>query len=186
MDLKDGVGPVSKRRNEFHVVFFDPGGHTGWAHLTVHVRAFTKPENKVLPNILSWYTGEFSGPEHDQLRACTELINSARYGEMPYNSRIAVGSEDFTLTQMIGGEELLIPVRMNAVLAWECQRLYGTSLILQARQMRTGVTKDRLKLWNLWPVVGKDAFAAMQHALTYVRRIKQESIRHPWKLDVKQ
>ncbi len=174
---------MSKSKNEYHVVFFDPGGRTGWAHLTLHVRAFTKPENKVLPNILSWSTGEFSGDEHGQLKACTELINKARYGPMPFVSRIDVGSEDFELTQLIGGRDLLIPVRMNAVLAWECQRLYGTNLNLQARQLRTAVTKDRLKLWKLWPVKGKDAFAAMQHAVTWVRREKKKSIERPWKLD---
>lgn len=173
---------MAKQKNEYHIVWFDPGGRTGWAHLVVHQRAFTKPESKVLPNILEWSTGEFSGDEHSQIRECTELIYAAHYGEMPFRSRCDVGSEDFELTQLIGGKDLLIPVRMNAVLAWECARLHSIELILQKRQLRTGVTKERLKLWGMgW--TGKDSFAAMQHAVTWLRRVKTQANKRPWKLD---
>lgn len=173
---------MAAKKNEYHIVWFDPGGRTGWAHLTVHRRAFIKPENKVLANLLEWETGEFDGTEHVQIRAATELIQKAHYGEMPFVTTCDVGSEDFELTQLIGGKELLIPVRMNAILDWECQRLHGLHLLLQRRNERTNVTKDRLKSWGMgW--TGKDSFAAMQHAVTWLRKVKQKANRLPWKLD---
>lgn len=175
--------------NEYHLVVFDPGGTIGWAHFIIHARAFSRPEHKVLANLISWDCGEFSGQEHEQLGEASRLIYRAHFDPPPFNTRTDAVSEDFELTQTIGGKNLLSPVRINAVLDWECRK-QGLRLQTQARQMRRSVTPERLVLFGFHPPgkrwtttgKGKDAFAAMQHAIVWVRRVKEKSIAQPWKL----
>lgn len=182
------------RKNEFHIVTFDPGGVIGWAHLVIDFRAFLTPRAKVLANLLDWDTGEFNDTESANLMQCMELVRSARYGIMPYHSKCDVVSEDFELTQMIGGHNLLSPVRINAVLEWECAKVGGVNFHLQKRQMRTSVTPARLTLAGFhsplsktgrWVTsgTGKDSFAAMQHVITWAKLTKQQANRKPWKLE---
>lgn len=193
---------MSQHPDEYHLVAFDPGGTIGWAHLVFNCRAFSRPEHKAIAFLKSWDCGEFTGSEHEQLREAAQLIHVARFGTMPYVSPTAVVStgyartdiisEDFELTQMVGGANLLSPVRINAVLAWECDKL-ALKLELQRRSMRTNVTPARLQLAGfdspfrqngVWSKSGrgKDAFAAMQHAIVWSKRVKTESMRRPWKL----
>lgn len=167
--------------NEYHLVAFDPGGTIGWAHFIVSVKAFSRPEHKVLRYIKSWNCGEFTGQETEQLQAASALIYRAHFDPPPFNTITHVVSEDFELTQLIGGRNLLSPVRINAVLDWECRK-HGLELNLQARQMRTAVTKERLKLFGFQGSFRKDEFSAMQHAVTWIRRVKQKSRERPWKL----
>lgn len=188
--------------NEYHLVTFDPGGTIGWSHFVIDCKAFSRPEAKVLRWIKEWHCGEFSGQEHEQLTEASRLIWTAKYGKMPYNSAtdVVVGAysrtdilaEDFELTQLIGGKNLLSPVRINAVLGWECRRM-GLELQLQNRSMRTGVTPERLIEFGFQSSInrtgrwtktskGKDAFAAMQHAIVWLRRVKERSLGRPWKL----
>jgi hypothetical protein len=150
----------------------------------------------------SWECGEFIGSEHEQLTQAQLLMRRAKFGDMPYTSkadvvstgyaRTDIVSEDFELTQTVGGDNLLSPVRINAVLAWEAQKL-AMQLHLQRRSMRTNVTPERLRLAGFnspfrrtgeWSKSGrgKDAFAAMQHAIVWSKRVKTESMRKPWKL----
>lgn len=169
-------------RNQFHLVWFDPGGTIGWAAFSIHKRAFTDPQETILGNLKWWDTGEFTGSEMEQCDKAVALMHRARYGDMPFTVDTEIGSEDFDLVQTLGGKELLSPVRINSILDWECRRLLGLRLILQNRSLRTNVTKPRLKRWGFsWK--GKDSFAAMQHGIVRLRRIKQESLRRPWKLD---
>ena len=85
------------------------------------------------------------------------------------------------LTQLIGGKNLLSPVRINAVLNWECYRR-AIKFSVQARQLRTNITRERLKLFGFEGKFRKDEFAAMQHGVVWLRRLKQNSIARPWKL----
>lgn len=194
---------MSADPNEYHLVTFDAGaGATGWAHLTLSVKAFTRPERKVLGQVLDWDCGEFTGPENEQVAEASRLIWRAKFGEMPYNSTTHVVAaalskadfvaEDFELTQLIGGKNLLSPVRINSKLDWECYR-WGLVLQYQRRTMRTNVTPERLRLFGFdspmnrggrWTKTGKgkDAFAAMQHAIVWLRRTKEQSKSRPWKL----
>lgn len=193
---------MATEENEYSLVTFDPGGTIGWSQWVVGVRAFTRPENKVLAHVKSWDCGEFSGTEFEQCEAASRLIWRARFGDMPYcsptdvvsggMSRADFVSEDFELTQLIGGNNLLSPVRINAILGYECKK-WGLELRLQKRSLRTGVTPVRLTSMGFpspfrrtgeWSPTGrgKDAFAAMQHAIVFLRRIKKESLRRPWKL----
>lgn len=185
--------------NEYHLVTFDPGGTIGWAHFVLSARAFSRPEHKVLRFIKSWQCGEFEGTEFQQCQSASRLIWRARFGAMPYNStthvvargisRGDIVSEDFELTQLIGGANLLSPVRINAVLEYECQR-WGLQLNKQRRSLRTSVTPERLEMYGFKPPgrrwsktsKGKDAFAAMQHAVVWLRRLKEQTRGRPWKL----
>jgi hypothetical protein len=164
---------------------FDPGGTIGWAHFVLDYQAFSRPEHKALAFLTSWNCGELAGTELDQLGAATAMIYNTHFPN-EFNQRLDVGSEDFELTQLIGGKNLLSPVRINAVLDWECAK-HGVRLNLQKRQMRTSVTPKRLNLFGFdgrWSAngKGKDAFAAMQHAVVWLRRVKEKSKLQPWKL----
>lgn len=193
---------MARKPNEYHLVTFDPGGTIGWAHLTFNARAFSRPEHRALNYLTDWACGEFSGPENEQVAEASRLIWRAKFGEMPYNSNTDVVSggvsradfvsEDFELTQTIGGQNLLSPVRINAKLDWACFQ-WGLTLQLQRRSMRTNVTPERLKLAGFdspfrkdgaWSKNGrgKDAFAAMQHAIVWSKRVKDQSKSKPWKL----
>lgn len=171
--------------NQFAILTFDPGGTIGWARLILNVRAFSRPGHKVLANLLSWDCGEFTGPEAEQLERAVSLIRATRQNGS-FIRHMNIVAEGFELTQMIGGDNLLSPVRINAVLDWECRKL-GLKLSVQRRHMRTNITGERLRLCGFhgrWSKTGtgKDAFAAMQHAVVWARRLKQESIGRPWKL----
>lgn len=184
--------------NELHSITFDPGGTIGWTHFVVDCHAFSRPEHKVLANILSWNCGEFTGQEHEAIKKAVGLITRVHYSrptENPglfNNSRTQIVSEDFELTQLIGGENLLSPVRINAILGWECSK-QGLTFELQRRQMRINITPERLRMFGFespfrrsgeWTKTGKgkDAFAAMQHQIVKLRRLKLRSIEVPWKL----
>lgn len=174
--------PYQFNKTELHVLWFDPGGVTGWAYSIVSAKAFNDPHQRVLKNLLEWRTGEFEGTEHDQITQALDLIREKRYTvDVMFRGLFEIGTEDFELTQLIGGKELLIPVRFNAVLDYQTRNLFRLRLNYQNRSMRTGVTRERIKLWKLPKVRGKDAFAAAQHNLTYLKRVKVRADEISWK-----
>lgn len=173
--------------NEYHLVAFDPGGTIGWAYFIVDFQAFTAPKNKVLRYVKSWECGEFEGSESEQ---CAEALKLTVLASRAV--RFDIISEDFDLVQLVGGKQLLSPVRINAVIGYACYKL-GTELHLQSRTLRTGVTPERLELFGFRPKPparkwtktskGKDAFAAMQHGVVWLRRTKEISRGKPWITD---
>ena len=48
--------------------------------------------------------------------------------------------------------------------------------------MRTQTTKEKLKLFGFQGSFRKDEFAAMQHSIIALKRIKAQSKGYPWKL----
>lgn len=189
MRMRRNTGALATNPNMFQLVAFDPGGTIGWAHFTVHFRAFSRPENKVLRYVESWDCGEFSGTEREQIRDAIGLCYRARFEPLPYTSKMDVVTEDFDLVQTIGGKELVSPLRINAVLDYELiTQCGGLQLHYQKRQARTQITPERLRAFGFegrWGTSGrgKDSFAAMQHAVTWLRRLKAEADRRPWKLE---
>lgn len=168
--------------NEYTLITLDPGAAaTGWSYFTVNARAFSRPEHRILSHIEYWDCGEFRGSEHDQLSQVVQLLLSSHHDGMPYTSHIQVISEGFELTQRFGGDNLLSPVRINAVIAWECANR-GLPFDIQKRSLRVSVTRDRLSRYGFGTGFKKDEFAAMQHAIVWLRRIKQKSKSNPWKL----
>lgn len=174
--------PQADKRNHLHVITFDPGGQTGWAHFAVHRRAFIHPRNKILRHIIFWRTGKFVGTERDQVNASQDLVRESIYGGRNLAAEYRLVSEPFELTQTAGGDDLLIPVRLNAVMEFMFWASFHIQMEYQSRSMRTNVTKERMRLWGLTPWDGKDSFAAMQHGVTFLRRLKQEANRRPWEL----
>lgn len=165
---------------EYILITIDPGGTMGWAMFGLDERAFSRSEHKILRYLKFWDCGEFSGPEHGILKEAVSLVDYA-LDRVSY-LRLDVVAEDFQLTQLVGSaENLLSPVRQNAVLSWECAKR-GVHIKYQARQMRTSVTRERLKLFGFEGSFKKDEFAAVQHGVTWLRRVKQKSIGRPWKL----
>ena len=166
--------------NEFHLVWFDPGSAaTGWTHFVIDVHAFSRPEHKLLPNIISWNCGEFTGPENQQLQMAWKLITTRHLG--PFRNEWRIGTEDFQLMQNFGGKDLLSPVRINAALDYICFT-QGLRLYYQNRALRTQTTKEKLRIYGFQGKFRKDEFAAMQHSIIQLKRIKAESKGHPWKL----
>lgn len=175
--------------SELHnVITFDGGGTVGWAWIAVRKQAFMSREEMILPHIVDWDTGEWYGTRHDQIRQAVELVRRVRYSEKPFSFLDAV-AEDFEFMQTLGGNDLLLPVEFNAVLDWELERNFNLRLQKQKRSLRTGVTEDRLTRMGFSPTIGKrwtktgkgkDSFAAMQHAITWLRRTKERSKRRPW------
>lgn len=175
--------------SEIHnVITFDGGGVVGWAWIAVHKRAFMSREEMILPNVIAYDTGEWGGNRHEQIRQAVEKVRGIRYSEEPFSFLDAV-AEDFEFMQTLGGNDLLLPVEFNAVLDWELERNFNIRLQKQKRSLRTGVTEDRLNRMGFAPTIGtrwkktgpgKDSFAAMQHAVTWLRRTKERSKRRPW------
>lgn len=70
----------------------------------------------------------------------------------------------------------LTPVELNALLRWEIGPDSGWSksgkvkLVKQSPSERTVATSERLKRWGLWEPGKKDAMAAMQHMVVYLRK----------------
>ena len=167
--------------NQYHILAFDPGGRTGWAHLQINAKAFSRPEAKVLRWLEFWDCGELSGPEHDQLTQASAMLWNI-HGPLPFNCRVDVISEDFELRQLVGStENLLSPVRINAVLHWMC-RQQDLTFSTPKRVERVSVTKERLNLYGFTGSFRKDEFAAIQHAVAWMRKVKQQSKAKPWKL----
>lgn len=171
----------------YHILWFDPGAAaSGWAHLVLDQHAFSRPDNRVLANVITWDCGEIRGSDTEQYTEAVGLIQ-AIYTAGTLVPRMDVGSEDFDLVQTVGGKDnLLSPVRFNAVMAWELAKI-GKPLRLHNRALRTQQTPDRLNAFGFitrWSKTskGKDAFAAMQHAVTWMRNLKEKANDLPWKL----
>lgn len=157
--------------------------------MAVEKVAFRKRDEFVLSHVVDWDTGEFEGTRHDQIRQSVDLVRKVYYSEKPHTFLDCV-AEDFEFMQTLGGNDLLLPVEFNAVLAWELERNFNLSLQKQKRGLRTNVTADRLVSWGFDPKLskrwsehgrGKDSFAATQHAVAYLRRVKEQAKRRPWK-----
>lgn len=170
-------------RNHLHVLTYDPGGVTGWAHYVVHRQAFIHRKATILGNLLHFSTGNYRGTELEQVLQACAMIRKRRYQSNGAHilSEWRVVTEAFELTQIIGGKELLSPVRIASMMEYAFSQNFQLPLEYQSRSLRTNVTRERAKRWGLW-WEGKDSFTAVQHGIVYLRRLKQQSIRKPWEL----
>jgi hypothetical protein len=108
------------------VIWFDGGGTTGWAVISVHPDALTDPECRVMNNLTHFAVGEFYGNEFmqvDQMIALTEEWPGAAIGLehwVHYDS--SAGRKDDNLTSL---------VRINAAFRYGLHlRLLGTGGML--------------------------------------------------------
>ena len=178
--------------NEFILLSFDPGGAAmGWFMAGVHVAAFARPEAYVMEHLTFWDCGELRGTENEILSQAMGLLNEvvrrakANNRLLPPIPALHIVTEDFDLTQTIGSSEnLLSPVRQNAVLDWECRKR-GVQLRFQNRNERMSITRERLKLYGFEGTFRKDEYAATQHGVVHLKSIKRQSISSPWRIQKK-
>jgi hypothetical protein len=148
------------------IIWFDPGGATGWALFSVHPDALLDPDVFVLDNILHFSCGEFYGSEFRQVDQMLDLVDSWPIA--------AIGCEDFILMKLDKSRELLAPVRLAAALRYTL--MPERWVHMQAPSMMDGMSDERLRRLPYWKATAglKDARAATKHALVFLRRAKSQ------------
>lgn len=157
------------------VVWFDPGGTTGWCILTFHPDSMTDPECPVLDNITFKHWGQIPGAGKDdesENLAFSKALDIV--GQWP---GAVVGTESFTLRQFTQDSELLTPVRFNKVLSYAVWAGgHGEVQIQSPSLAKKTVTDERLRGWSLYDSSsGGHARDAQRHALTFLRRCKSQA-----------
>lgn len=180
-----------------NLIWFDPGGTTGWAVFSIHPEALEDPQVKILENINRWSAGQFSGPENQQIAAALGLCEAWEDA--------AVGAEDFILRTFKMSRDLLAPVRVTAGIEYglwvgaagstfdrvetrpdeyggrERVRITkaGRSLWKQQPSLaKSSATDERLKAWGFAAVLKGRPHAtdAVRHCLTFLRRAKENAV----------
>lgn len=154
------------------LLWFDPGGTTGWCLMVVHPDALTEPDVPILSNIEYKAWGEIGGAgmanEGEQL-ALSRILDLVKGWPLT-----AVGTESFRLRQFTKDLELLTPVRINAALKyalWAGE--WGQLWEQQPDLAKKTATDARLKQWGLYDShSGPHARDATRHAITFLRRCK--------------
>lgn len=153
------------------VVWYDPGGVTGWAVISVHPDALLSPEYLVLDNITHFACGEFYGNEFAQVDQMVELADAW--------PGAALGTEGFVMYDSSAGrkdDNLLSLVRLNAAFRYEMARHGRTRRVFRqfAALAKQQVTNERLKAWNYWGATAGSTHArdAVRHDFTFLKRIK--------------
>jgi len=149
------------------VVWFDPGGVTGWAVFSVHPDSLLDPEVPILSNVTHKAWGHLTGTEFSQV---DQMLDLAR--EWP---GAALGQEDFILRQYNMGRELLAPVRLSAAFRYGVGR--GRKVWLQQPALaKTTITDVRLKQIGYYAQTEAMPHArdAIRHTLTFLKRLKTQ------------
>lgn len=166
------------------LLWFDPGGTTGWSVMVVHPEALTDPTVRILENLEYHVTGEIPGAgmadESEQLAISRVMdLISGWAGS-------AIGTESFRLRQFTKDVELLTPVRLIGVMkyalwagGWGYLHEQPPSLAMKT------ATDERLKDWGLYNrSSGGHARDADRHAITFLRRCKENpklrQLAWPW------
>jgi len=152
-------------------IWFDPGGETGWAVMSIWKEAMEEPDLKILDNLAGWSAGQFEGPEELQAGSMMSLVEA-------WDDDTLVGYEDFILRKFSMGRELLAPVRLSARFEDRMFLAGRKGQLVPPQSSSLGlksVTDDRLRRWGFWnPLSGKEhARNALSHAITYLRRHKE-------------
>jgi hypothetical protein len=185
--FKPGLDGGTADGRKLFVVGYDPGGKTGWCVMRVHLEhllsgglsgvALAHPD----PEVFSFRAGYFEGPEPYQAEMMMALLRGTwMHGEGVWDAGedsdlfVAV-IESFHL-RMMGGEDLLSPVRVSAMfaqLAWRA--LYLPVVPQQPSEAKRTITDEVLHKLNLWTgpdgAVGKHQRDATRHAALMVRRM---------------
>lgn len=148
----------------YQVLALDPGGTTGWTVFQVHPDSMTgDPSIKLMANVEWWTAGEFIGKQVDQVDQIVALIN-----EWPAARLV---TEKFVLRQV---NALLDPAEINATLRWAVRPRYFVEQ--QAQLAMSTVTDERQKQWGFWIPGKPHARDAVKHALTFLKRRKEQEV----------
>lgn len=148
----------------YQVLALDPGGTTGWAIFQVHPDAMGgDPDFPVMDNVEWWTAGEIEGEQPDQLDQLVALIN-----EWPAARLV---TEQFKVRSI---QALLDPAEINAALKWAVRPRY---FVFQNPDMAMKtVTDDRQKSWGYWIPGKPHARDAVKHAITFLKRRKEQEV----------
>jgi hypothetical protein len=153
------------------VIWYDPGGTSGWSVFTVHPDSLTDPEIRVLDNVEHHICGEFYGDEYKQVDQMLDLADSW--------PGATLGTEQFVMYDSSRGRKdpaLLTLVRLNAVLAYELRR-HGRDRRLYRQNAQAAMREmpdNRLKACGYYNCSIGSAHArdADRHALIFLRALK--------------
>jgi hypothetical protein len=148
------------------VIWFDPGGTTGWCLFSVHPESLIANDVLILDNIQHWACGEFTGTEFKQVDDMLELADAW--------PGAALGSEDFILRRFDMSRVALAPVRLNAALRYAVAPRHVH--LQQAQLAKTTITDARLKRIGFWGLTENKVHArdAIRHGLTFLKRLKTQ------------
>lgn len=148
----------------YQVLALDPGGTTGWAIFQVHPDAVGgDPEIPVMDNVEFWTAGEFTGKQADQVDEILALVH-----DWPAARLV---TEKFQIRQI---SALLDPAEINATLRWAVRPRYFVEQ--QPALAMSTVTDDRQKDWGYWIPGKPHARDAVKHAITFLKRRKEQEV----------
>lgn len=149
----------------YQVLSFDPGGHTGWAIFQVHPEAMRgDPEIRVMDNIEWWTTGTIGGEVNANADAMVETVAAWPGARLT--------TEGFLIRQRAVE---LVTVELNAIVTWAIRPRY---FVVQSSALALStVTPDRLKDWGFWVPGREHERDAVSHALTFLKRKKDQEVR---------
>lgn len=151
------------------VVWFDPGGVTGWALFSVHPDSLTDPDCPIMSNITHKSWGQLIGTEMQQVDQMVELASGW--------PGAAIGVEDFIVRQYNMSREFLAPVRLTAAFSYTISRQYKAKVWKQQPSLaKTTITDDRLKSMGFWSQTEAMPHArdGIRHSLTFLKRLKSQ------------
>lgn len=163
--------------SELHIIGIDPGETTGLCHMIVPRKCFF---GKQPSEIIDWSVDEVYGPEEEQ---AIHIANWVRVVQgMDYKVGPAVIVEDFDILEhnVSTDPELLVPVRLAAMLRLMCHlgKMGDSRVVLQGRTIaKQTVNDDRLKRWGYWTPGPDHIRDATKHALTGLRRARDDYFR---------
>jgi hypothetical protein len=157
------------------VIGCDPGKVTGWCRITVPRACIYGTADS---EVLSWDTGEITGPEPEQVKQLARLCRTTQ--SLDYRIGPALVVEDFDLmasNPTTDGEVLLSPVRIAAMIRMTMYMgaLFGDArLTMQGRTTaKTTMTDDRLRKSGYWVEGSDHERDAVRHAITALRRARE-------------
>lgn len=151
----------------YQVIALDPGGTTGWCIFSVHPDAMEgDPDVHVFGpygNVQWWTAGEFTGKQDDQIDQIVDLV-----GSWPAARLV---TEGFKLRQL---NAELDPVEINAAARWAIRPRYF--VVQNASLAMSTVTDERQKSWGFWVPGKQHARDAVKHAVTFLKRKKEQAV----------
>jgi len=150
------------------VVWYDGGGTTGWAVMSVHPDALTDPECFVMDNVTYFACGEFYGNEFMQVDQMVALAE-----EWP---GAALGVEHWVLYDSSNGrkdENLTSLVRINAAFRYA---LHSRALLRAHYEAKLGATMPRLLDEDHMPVKRPIPLVFRQNAALGVHSMPEEAL----------